>query len=210
MGGSVEMTPLEMARELVRTLEAMENNEYSACNNKALLSDIPIGGVIKGSSTDYIVLEHFKTGSTAVIAKEFMIKDVKFGDSRNYRGSNIEKQINDKCLPLFEKDFEKENLVYHDTDITSVDMQNEFSSFNAAVRPLTFDEARKYNDLIVNEELDDYTWTCSPWSTKERGFSYSIAVVAPSGSISSGNVHYYLGVRPVCILKSNIFVSKGE
>ena len=35
-------------------------------------------------------------------------------------------------------------------------------------------------------------------------------VVSPSGFIRGLNYDYSYGVRPVCILKSNIFVSKAE
>ena len=205
------MRPLEMARELVKVLEEMENCKGTPCNNKTLLSEVPVGGVIKGNSTDYIVLEHFENGTTKVVSKNLMLKGIKFGDSSNYKGSNIERQIIDKCLPLFEQDFGKENLVYHDTELTSVDMQNEFGSFSSAVRPYTFDEARKYNDFLADENLENYTWTCTPWSTKKRGYLHSGAVVSPSGYFNRYDCSCYdFGVRPVCILKSNILVSKED
>ena len=201
---------LEQARALVKTLEEMKKHEGVPCNNKVLLSDIPVGGIVEEGGIRFIVLEHFESGSTEIISERFMLENIKFGDSRNYKGSNLERQITEKCLPVFEKTFGKENLVYHDTELTSIDMQNEFGSFNSAVRPLTFDEARKYNDLIANGNLDDYTWTCTPWSTEKRGFKSSVAVVAPSGFIVNYDCYCSFGVRPVSILKSNIFVSKGE
>jgi hypothetical protein len=119
----------------------------------------------------------------------------------------LKKKIEDNCLPVFEKDFGKDNLVEHEVDLTSVDMQNEFGKCRCKVRPLTFDEARKYNDLLVKKDLKDWWWTCTPWSTKERGWTYSIAVVSPSGYIRNDCCNFNFGVRPVCILKSNIFVS---
>lgn len=201
---------LEQARALVKTLEEMKKHEGVPCNNKVLLSDIPVGGIVEEGGIRFIVLEHFESGSTEIISERFMLENIKFGDSRNYKGSNLERQITEKCLPVFEKTFGKENLVYHDTELTSIDMQNEFGSFNSAVRPLTFDEARKYNDLIANGNLDDYTWTCTPWSTEKRGFKSSVAVFAPSGFIISIICDVNFCVRPVSILKSNIFVSKGE
>ena len=70
------------------------------------------------------------------------------------------------------------------------------------------EEAR--NDLLVNKDLPDWYWTCTPWSTKERGWEYSVAVVSPSGDIRDFSYDGSLGVRPFCILKSNIFVSKVE
>ena len=95
-------------------------------------------------------------------------------------------------------------------DLTSVDMQNEFGTCKCKVRLITFDEARKYNDLIDDKDLTDWWWTCTPWSTEERGWSRSLAVVSSSGFFNDYFCYYGNCVRPFCILKSNIFVSKGE
>ena len=46
--------------------------------------------------------------------------------------------------------------------------------------------------------------------TADRGLKYSIAVVSPSGNFNFNFCGSDGGVRPVCILKSNIFVSKGD
>ena len=95
--------------------------------------------------------------------------------------------------------------------LTSVDNQNEFNDCICEVRPITFDEAREYNDLLVNEDLTDYYWTITPWSTAERGFKYAIVVVSPSGSIISSCYCYDdngCGVRPLCIFSPNLFESE--
>lgn len=102
------------------------------------------------------------------------------------------------------------NIIEQVVSLTSVDMQGEFKPCYCKVRPITFDEARKYNNLLVNKDLDDWWWTCTPWSTADRGWKYAIAVVSPSGYIRDGDCFDGNGVRPFCILKSNIFVSKGE
>jgi hypothetical protein len=115
--------------------------------------------------------------------------------------------LSDEVLEMFEEEFGSENLVEHTTDVISVDMQ-QYESYTGKVRLLTFDEARKYNELIVNKELDRWYWTMTPWSTAERGWKYSVTVVSPSGCIDGYGCNGGSGVRPFCILKSNIFVSK--
>lgn len=71
--------------------------------------------------------------------------------------------------------------------------------------------ARKYNNLIVNNDLDDWWWTCTAWTSPNREYNRSIAVVLPPGNVYDNDCYGRNGVRPVCILKSNIFVSKkGE
>ncbi len=147
-----------------------------------------------------------------VISKGFMAENVVFDrDSKDYNTSNLKKVIERDIQPVIEAEVGAENIVEHSVDLTSVDMQSEYKDCTCKVRPITFNEARRYNDLLVNNDLDDWWWTCTPWSTKDRGREYSMAVVAPSGVICCNRCYnYFCGVCPVCILKSNIFVSKGE
>ena len=195
---------LDMARELVKKLEEEEKQ------SKVQLSTLNPGEIFKIGEYDFIVLEQCEE-RTAVISKGFMAGNVKFDeDSKNYKESNLKKVIENLIQPVIEKEVGSKNLIEHEVDLTSVDMQDEFAGFKCKVRPITFDEARLYNNLLVNKNLNDWWWTCTPWSTEDRGWKYSIAVVAPSGGIGSGSCDSGNGVRPFCILKSNIFVSKGE
>lgn len=196
---------LELARELVRKLEEAEKD------NKVQLSELKAGEVFKIGEHDFIVLEQF-AGTTRVISKNLMAENVTFDtNTRNYENSSLKKYIENNIQPIIEAEVGEENIVTSVVDLISVDMQNEFSDkCECAVRPLTFDEARKYNNLLVNNDLDDWWWTCTPWSTSSRGYSRSITVVSPSGYVNVDGCSDCNGVRPFCILKSNIFVSKGE
>lgn len=195
---------LDMARELVKKLEEEEKQ------SKVQLSTLNPGDVFKIGEHDFIVLTQYRE-ETAVISKGFMAENVKFDeDSRNYKESNLKKVIENLIQPVIEKEVGSKNLIEHEVDLTSVDMQDELGRDRCKVRPITFDEARQYNDLLVNKNLNDWWWTCTPWSTEDRGWKYSITVVAPSGDINDLNCSLGIGVRPFCILKSNIFVSKGE
>lgn len=195
---------LDMARELVKKLEEEEKQ------SKVQLLTLNPGDVFKIGEYDFIVLEQCEE-RTVVISKGFMAENVKFDeDSRNYKESNLKKVIENLIQPVIEKEVGSKNLIEHEVDLTSVDMQDELGGFKCKVRPITFDEARLYKNLLVDKNLNDWWWTCTPWSTEDRGWKYSIAVVAPSGYIGHINFNYSFGVRPFCILKSNIFVSKGE
>ena len=195
---------LDMARELAKKLE-----EEERCS-KVQLSTLNPGDTFKIGEYDFIVLEQCGE-RTAVISKGFMAGNVKFDDeSIDYSISNLRKIIETEIQPVIEAEVGTENIVETVADPKTVDSQYEFSGCKCKVRPITFDEARRYNNLLVNEELDRYWWTCTPWSTKNRGWEYSITVVAPSGNFDGNYCDYCYGVRPFCILKSNIFVSKGE
>ncbi len=197
---------LELARELVRKLEEAEKA------NKVQLSELQPGETFKIGKHDFIVLEQNScSGTTNVISKGFMAEDIVFDDdTRDYNKSNLKRVIEKGIQPVIEAGIGAENIIEQVVSLTSVDMQDEFKPCHCKVRPITFDEARKYNNLLVNKELDDWWWTCTPWSTADRNYKYAIAVVSPSGHFGYDDCDSRNGVRPFCILKSNIFVSKGE
>lgn len=197
---------LELARELVRKLEEAEKD------SKVQLSELQPGETFKIGEHDFIVLEQNGcSGTTNVISKSFMAKGIVFdSNTRDYNKSNLKRVIEENIQPVIESEIGAGNIIKQAVSLTSVDMQDEFKPCYCKVRPITFNEARKYNNLLVNKDLDDWWWTCTPWSTADRGWKRTITVVSPSGNFYGNVCGDNGGVRPFCILKSNIFVSKGE
>lgn len=195
---------LELAKKLVAAIEKEEQK------NKVMLKDIPVGGKFDTGIGRFIVLEQ-KEDCTAVITEDLYREDVKFDDDcTEYRRSSLRELCEGEILNEFVAEFGEDNICENEAGLVTVDGQEVFGKLLTKVRPLTFDEAREYNDLLVNKGLTDWYWTCTSWSTKERGWEYSVAVVSPSGGINYSNYDGSRGVRPVCTLKSNIFVSKVE
>ena len=193
---------LELAKNLVATIEKEDRK------NKVMLKDIPVGGKFDTGIGRFIVLEQ-KEDCTVVITENLYREDVKFDDDcTEYRKSSLRELCEGEILNEFSEEFGKENICTNEAGLVTLDGQEVFGKLLTKVRPLTFDEAREYNDLLVNKDLTDWYWTCTSWSTKERGWEYSVAVVSPSGDFYYFNYDYSDGVRPFCILKSNIFVSK--
>ena len=191
---------LEITRALVKVLEKSENNTE--------LADLKPGEKFKTEIGNFIVLNH-ENGQTKVLQEKFCAEDVEFDDnSCDYTKSDLKKLFDSKITEKHEEIF-GDALVEHEVRLVSVDMQ-EYGTFKCKVRPMIFDEARLYNEFIVDKELPDWWWTCTPWSTKERGWEYSVAVVCPSGDFCHVNCGFSCGVRPFCILKSNVFVSKED
>lgn len=192
---------LEKAKELVAMLEEKE------IKDKVELSTVAPGGVIDLGEDEFVVLGHDE-GGTLVISKDFMEEDVKFGDNTDFNGSNVQRVLYEDILPKIEEVVGKDSILSQTVKLTTVDNQDIYKDVAGRIRLLTFDEARKYNPLIVNEELDDYWWLMTPWTSNDR-LNYPVAVVSPSGSIRSWRCISRFGVRPVLYLKSNIFVSLG-
>ena len=195
---------LKRAKELVELLE----KQGKSC--KVRLSELNPGDIFQTTGKRrYKVLEQY-TEHTKIISLGFVKENVKFDDgTTDYNKSSLKKLCDTEILKDFEEEFGEENIETDIVDLITVDGQK-IGETECKVRPLTFDEARKYTELTPNNELDDSYWTCSTWSTVERGWRYALAVVSPSGCIINFNCFNCGGVRPVCILKSNLFVSKVE
>ena len=142
---------LEKAKELVAMLEEKE------IKDKVELSTVAPGGVIDLGEYEFVVLDH-DDGGTLVISKDFMEENVKFGNNTDFNGSNMQRVLYEDILPKIEEVVGKDSILSQTVKLTTVDNQDIYNDVTGRIRLLTFDEARKYNPLIVNEELDDYWW----------------------------------------------------
>lgn len=194
---------LQKAKELVELLEQQEEA------GKVELSMLKRGEVFQTTGKrKYKVLEQYGD-TTKIISLDLVKENVEFGDTSDYKTSKVKKLCDTEILKDFEKEFGAENIETHTADIITADGQK-LGTVDCKIRPITFDETRGYTDITPNPCLNDWYWTLSPWSTKERGWEKSFTVVSPSGNFCYNYFNYGIGVRPVCILKSNIFVSKAE
>lgn len=194
---------LQKAKELVELLEKQEEAD------KVALSTLKRGDVFQTTGKrKYKVLEQYGA-TTKIISLDLVKENVKFGDTSDYKTSNVKKLCDTEILKDFEEEFGAENIETHTADIITADGQK-LGTVDCKIRPITFDEARGYTDITPNPCINDWYLTLSPWSTKERGWEKAVTVVSPSGDFSYGLYGDVFGVRPVCILKSNIFVSKVE
>lgn len=194
---------LQKAKELVELLEKQEET------GKVELSTLKRGEVFQTTGKrKYKVLEQYGD-TTKIISLDLVKENVEFGDTSDYKTSNVKKLCDTEILKDFEEEFGAENVETHTADIITADGQK-LGTVDCKIRPITFDEAREYTDITPNNDLNDWYWTLSPWSTEERGWKKSIAIVSPSGYFLGNVYDGGVCVRPVCILKSNIFVSKVE
>ena len=195
---------LKKVKELVELLEKQEKS------GKVRLSELNPGDILQTpGKRKYKVLEQ-STAHTTIISLGFVKEEVKFDNGTNdYSKSSLKNMCDTEILKDFEEEFGKENIETDIVDLITVDGRK-IGETECKVRPLTFDEARKYTELMPNDELDDSYWTCSAWSTVERGWEYALAIVSPSGVIRNYSYYFSSGVRPVCILKSNIFAYKVD
>jgi hypothetical protein len=170
-----------------------------------------------------ILLEHGKgelEGTTKVLIIEntwttqpVMMEQPFDAHESNYKLSELRKDIESwDNQGWIEDQVGTENLVEHTVSLTTVDGQDDYGELTCKVRPITFDEVRKYNNLIASSDNDSRIegyWTCTAWSVPRRTGEYRgdfVASVTYNGMIGESNSWDCYDVRLVCILKSDINV----
>ena len=182
--------------------------QISEAYNKGhqLLSDVPTGELVKIGEHEFIVLEQ-SGDTTALIQKDLLPTNEKFGANNNYDGSYVDAVCNKFAEEIASIVGEK-NLVLHTVDLTSDDGLKDYSKIQRRVSLLTTDLYRQYVEILDKFKPKKWWWLATAFSTKKHDNDSWVKCVTPSGCINGGLYINVLGVRPFCILKSNIFVSK--
>lgn len=172
------------------------------------LADATAGDVVKVGVHEFVVLEHREDG-TALIRRELLCEEAEFGVTNNYAGSNVEKLCNGFAEELAAA-IGEENVILHEVDLTSDDGLKDYGVIERRASLLTADMYRKFVQILDRHKPDTWWWLATPYSTDTHENSSWVKCGSPSGGIDGGIYDYTYGVRPFCILNSNIFVSKRE
>ena len=173
---------------------------------KRLLSAVPAGEIVKIGDRDFIILGQYGE-HTELITKD-IIEKMPFGDKNNFAGSSV-----DKWCESFAEDLAgtvgEENVVEHIVDLTSDDGLKDYGTVQRKVSLLTTEQYRQYVDILDQHKPDTWWWLATPYSTPRHDDDSWVKCVSPAGDIDIGGFNYdNIGVRPFCILKSSIFVSR--
>ena len=195
-------------RKIKLTPEQVAEMSKSLGISQVKLSDIALGDTFKVANYEFIVLEHSKD-TTAVIMKDLYKTSVEFGKNNNFNGSNV-----DDICKSFAKEMEdnigEANLIEHTVDLTSDDGLKDYGNVKRKMSLLTTELYRRYVYILDKYKIDKWWWTCTAYSTPAHDNDCWVKCVSPNGNIDYYNYGHVNGVRPFCILNSNIFVSKGE
>lgn len=194
---------IELTDEQVAQIIAAHGQQ---CNS-IKLSEVAAGDTFKIGDHEFIVLE--QSGDTTAIIRKDLLPNQRFGNSNNFDGSDVGETC-DKFAAEIAAITGAENIVEHTVDLTSDDGLKDYGTIKSRCSLLTADLYRRYVEILDNFKPDEWWWLATPHSTKRHENDSWVKCVSPSGCI---NYDYYYdgggsGVRPFCILKSTIFVSK--
>ena len=188
------------------TEDQIERIKNSFGISTVMLSDVPVGEVVKIADKEMVVLKQ-EDGKTHLILKGMYGEDVTFGGNNNYKDSNPDKKCQEFARELAGA-IGWDNIVLHTVDLTSDDGLKDYCTIDRRASLITADMYRKFVEILDTCKTNQWWWLSTPHSTKRHDNENWVKCVSPSGYIYDGNYGNDVGVRPFCILKSNIFVSK--
>lgn len=192
---------IELSEEQVQKfLEGLETK-----NTK--LSDIAVGDTFKIGKYEFIVLDRSRD-TTAVIFKDLLYDSKPFGENNNYNDSNVDVLCH-KFAEEIKGIIGEGNLVEHTVDLTSDDGLKDYGKIKRYMSLLTANAYRRYVEILDKYKIAKWWWLATAYSTPKHENATWVKCVSPLGDIYGNNsCSSNDGVRPFCILNSNIFVSK--
>ena len=169
------------------------------------LAEVPVGDTVKIGDHEMVVL-HQSGEETSLIRKE-LLPDCQFGKNNNYDGSYVDEECNafsDEIASVVGED----NMIRHTVDLTTDDGLKDYGQVQRLASLLTADQYRRFVEVLDMHKPNEWWWLATAHSTERHGNDVWAKCVSPSGDFDLVDFIYDLGVRPFCILKSNIFVSK--
>ena len=165
---------------------------------------LKIGDTFELAELTWKILDRTDKGIVCLAER---IKDsFNFGLNNDWKESSLRKYLNKDFYENLVNEIGEDHVVTFERDLISLDGQKEYGKCEDKVSIISFDEYRKYRELIPNAEY--WWWTLTPDSTKCNGDTSWIRIVSPSGCIYGINCYGSDGVRPLCIFSSSLFESK--
>lgn len=169
------------------------------------VKNVKIGETFELMGQVWKVLDITEKGHVCLM--ECMEDDKQFDkDTNNWQASELRNWLNTEFLGKLAAVVGEENIIPFERDLLSLDGLKEYGTCEDKVSLISFDEYRKYRELLPRE--GNWYWTLTPDSTKENGDEYWVTVVSPSGYFYLDFCYYCFGVRPFCIFSSSIFESE--
>lgn len=193
-------------QKIALTDEQVKEIQQSFGIEQIKLADVAVGEIVKIGKYEFIVLEH-SNDTTAVILKDLLFESKEFGKDNNYKASYVDDLCGDFADEISEI-IGKDNLIEHTVDLTSDDGLKDYGKIKRSMSLLTTDLYRRYVEILDKYKVKKWWWLATAFSTPKHDPDNWVKCVSPSGGISRYGYYRNSGVRPFCILNSNIFVSK--
>lgn len=194
----------EKIESLEKEIQELKSNKRTSVIKK----NLTIGETFKVAGLLWKILDITEKGY--VCLAERLEEGMRFDSNCNdWKSSDLRKYLNEDFFQKLAQEIGEQNIVSFERDLISLDGQKEYGVCEDKVSLISFDEYRKYRELIPN--TNNYSWwTLTPDSTKCNGDGVWVRYVSPSGHVSRRSRDSSDGVRPFCIFSSLIFESEDK
>lgn len=193
-------------QKIVLTDEQVQEIQKNFNISNVRLSEIPVGETFKIGKHEFFVVDHM-SGCVFVGLKDLLFEVKQFGKNNNYKNSYVDDICND-FANIIADIVGEENLIPYEVDLTSDDGLKDYGIVDRKMWLLTANLYRKYVEVLDKHKVGKWWWLSTAYSTPTHDNSSWVKCVSPSGSFNYFIYYGNFGVRPFCILNSNIFVSK--
>lgn len=192
----------DMADSISIFIRKISGNELE----KKTLAEFQPGSVVKIGNHEMIVLEQMD-GKTALIRKECFEDESAFGSENNNYAESFVDSLCGAFADVIASEVGSDNILEHDVELTALTGDKSYGAVTRQASLLTLGRYQRYLDILDQHKPDPYWWLATANSTNRHENDRWALCVSPSGIISYGGYDIHCGVRPFCILKSDIFVS---
>ena len=166
-----------------------------------MLSDFQAGATVKYHGEPCIVLEHRKDGTLLMVLEQI---EHTFGSDNDFAKSDLREHLNGAYMDTLTQGNHGE-ILKRAIDLTAVNGSKQYGIDTCCIAPLTFDEYRKYHDIIPKPEK--WEWSVTPWSTPcvNEDDTWVMGLYA-SGNVVSYDCANAYGSRPAFLIPSQYAV----
>ena len=165
-----------------------------------MLSDFQAGATVKYHGEPCIVLEHRKDGTLLMVLEQI---EHTFGSDNDFAKSDLREHLNGAYMDTLTQGNHGE-ILKRAIDLTAVNGSKQYGIDTCCIAPLTFDEYRKYHDIIPKPEK--WEWSVTPWSTPVHGRHRQRLLLVRQWQCHYGSCNNTYGSRPAFLLPSNYVV----
>ena len=173
-----------------------------------MLSDFQAGATVKYHGEPCIVLEHRKDGTLLMVLEQI---EHTFGSDNDFAKSDLREHLNGAYMDTLTQGSHGE-ILKRAIDLTAVNGSKQYGIDTCCIAPLTFDEYRKYHDIIPKPEK--WEWSVTPWSTPcvneddtwVMDGAYYACYLLTNGNVNGNYCNDAYGSRPAFLLPSNYVV----
>lgn len=132
---------------VARNVKGIENN--SGIKGDRKLSELNAGETFKdGNGIEYIVCQQFENGTAAVVRKGLFDHRLYFGDTNDWRDSNIREYLNKEYFKELAAQFGEDNIVEFTRDLISLDGYDDYGKCRDKVSIMSLLDYMKYHKNI--------------------------------------------------------------